>query len=323
MKVLVIGGSGHIGTYLIPKLIKAGHHVINMSRNQRKPYKVDPAWNDVEHIQADRVALEADGRFGQHVSSLRPDVIIDLICFSAESAKQLAEAVEGQIQHFISCGTVWVHGPSVQVPLTEDQPRHPFGEYGIHKAQMEAYLLDKSRRDGFPATVLHPGHIVGPGWVPLNPAGHFNPNVFVRLARGEEVSLANFGMETVHHVHAEDVAQGFEKAMNHWSDAVGESFHVVSPAAVTLRGYAEEVASWFGRAANLRFLSWDEWKSTVSMEEAGATLDHISHSPSCSIAKAVRKLDYNPRYSSFQAVRESVHWLIENHVMDIGMNRSL
>ena len=57
------------------------------------------------------------------------------------------------------CGTVWVHGPSVEVPTTELQPRRPFGEYGIRKAQIEAYLLAEARRNGFPATILHPGHI--------------------------------------------------------------------------------------------------------------------------------------------------------------------
>ncbi|GAG65857.1 unnamed protein product, partial [marine sediment metagenome] len=63
----------------------------------------------------------------------------------------------------------------------------------------------------FPATVLHPGHIVGEGWAPLNPAGHFNPEVFTKLARGRELVLPNLGLETVHHVHADDVAQVFIK----------------------------------------------------------------------------------------------------------------
>jgi len=60
------------------------------------------------------------------------------------------------------------------------------------------------------------------------------------------------------------VAQVFMKAMANWSTSVGESFHAVSPTALTLRGYAEAVAAWFGREANLKFLPWEEWKQTVS-----------------------------------------------------------
>jgi nucleoside-diphosphate-sugar epimerase len=312
MRIVIIGGSGHVGTYLVPRLVEAGHEVVNLSRGQRDPYQPHAAWQSVEQIKIDRDKEEKAGTFGQHVRELKPDVVIDMICFTLDSAQHLVDALQGQVQHFLSCGTIWVHGPSVEVPTTEEQPRRPFGDYGIQKAAIEAYLLDEARRNGFPTTVLHPGHIVGPGWIPLNPAGHFNPQVFAQLARGEELALPNIGLETVHHVHADDVAQSFVQAMANWTNAVGESFHVVSPAAVSLRGYAERMAAWFGQPANLRFMPWDEWRATVSDDEAQATWDHIAHSPNCSIAKAQRLLNYRPRYTSLQAVQEAVQWLIEH-----------
>jgi nucleoside-diphosphate-sugar epimerase len=107
------------------------------------------------------------------------------------------------------------------------------------------------------------------------------------------------------------------KALENWGSAVGESFHVVSPAALTLRGYAESVAAWFGQPAHLRCVPWDEWRTTVSEKEAAATWDHIAHSPNCSIAKAQRLLGYSPRYSSLQAVHESVDWLAKNGIIQI------
>ena len=317
MRVVIIGGSGHVGTYLVPRLVEAGHEVINVSRAQREPYQAHGAWQQVQSVTIDRVEAEKEGSFARQVLALRPEAVIDMICFKLESAKHLAEALRGEVQHFLLCGTIWVHGPSVQTPTTEEQPRRPFGEYGIQKAAMEAYLLDQARRCNFPATILHPGHIVGPGWAPLNPAGHFNPQVFTQLARGEEIMLPNLGMETVHHVHADDVAQSFMQALTNWSTAVGESFHVVSSQALSLRGYAEAVAAWFGQPARLRFVPWEEFRNTVSAEEAQATWDHIAHSPNCSIAKAQRLLDYQPRYSSLQAVYEAVTWLIEHKVIEI------
>jgi nucleoside-diphosphate-sugar epimerase len=50
----------------------------------------------------------------------------------------------------------------------------------------------------------------------------------------------------------------------------------------------------------------------VSEQEAAFTWDHIAHSPNCSIAKAQRLLGYEPRYTSLEAVQESVQWLIDN-----------
>jgi nucleoside-diphosphate-sugar epimerase len=90
-----------------------------------------------------------------------------------------------------------VHGPSAVVLTSEDQPRRPFGDYGIQKAAIEAYLLGMARRCDLPVIILHPGHIVGPCRAHLSPAGHFIPAVFARLARGEEVVLPNLGMKMV------------------------------------------------------------------------------------------------------------------------------
>lgn len=146
---------------------------------------------------------------------------------------------------------------------------------------------------------------------------HFNPDVFTKLAKGEELSLPNFGLETVHHVHADDVAQTFMGAIAHWSVSVGEAFHAVSPAAITLRGYAEAMAGWFGREAKLRYLPWPEWKAGQSELEAAQTYDHIAHSPNCSIAKAERMLGFRPRYGSIEAVCESVSWLIERGIVQV------
>ena len=309
MKIVIVGGTGHVGTYLVPRLVLEGHEVISVSRNQRNPYQSHEAWKSVRQVTIDREAAEKNNSFGEQISSLNPEVLIDMICFTPERARILVEALHGQVKQLVHCGTIWVHGHSISVPTEEIQPRVPFGEYGINKAAIESYLLDYSKQNGFPVTILHPGHIVGPGWVPVNPAGNFNLEVYRKLATGEELLLPNFGMETLHHVHADDVAQSFQCAINNFDNAVGENFHVVSPQAITLRGYAEAIASWYGKAAKLQFLPWEEWKETVSEEDANATWDHIAHSPNCSIDKAQRRLKYSPKYSSLEAVKESLLWL--------------
>ena len=318
MRIIIIGGTGHIGTYLVPRLVAAGHDVVVVSRGGRAPYREDAAWSSVQMCAIGREGAETAGDFGIRIRDLEPDAVIDLICFSQASAQQLVDALRGSVQHFVMCGSIWVHGPSTVVPTTEAPPRRPFGEYGIGKAAIEAYLLAEAHRTGFPATVLHPGHIVGRGWVPLNPAANFDAGVFTQLATTGKLALPNFGLETIHHVHADDVAQAFENALTHWSGAMGEAFHVTSPAALSLRGYAEAVAGWFGQTADLSFLPWQEWRAMVSEEDAEKTLEHISRSPNCSVDKAVRLLDYRPRYSSLQAVRESLDWLIEDGQVAVG-----
>lgn len=317
MRAVIIGGSGHVGTYLVPRLVEAGHEVINVARGRRAAYSASAAWRYVETILADRDAEDAAGTFGARVRSLKPDLVIDMICFTLESARHIADALDGSVSHFLHCGTIWVHGPTVTPPTTEASPRRPIGEYGTQKAAIEAFLMDKAHRTGFPATIVHPGHIVGPGWTPLNPAGHFNNAAFETIARGDELAIPHFGQETVHHVHADDVAQVFMQSIAHWSAAVGEAFHAVSPQALSLRGYAEAMYAWFGREPKLRFQPWDEWKASQSDKDAEATWEHIYRSPCCSIAKAERAIGYRPRYSSLQAVQESVMWLVDHRQIAI------
>jgi nucleoside-diphosphate-sugar epimerase len=318
MRVVVIGATGHIGGYLVPRLVAAGHEVVAISRGQSAPYREHPAWDQVSRVTADRDAEDAAGTFGDRVAELAADAVIDLICFTPESAQQLVDAIRGKVQILLHCGTIWVHGQAVEVPVTEDAVRRPFGDYGVGKAAIERLLLRETRKGGLRTTILHPGHISGPGWAIINPAGNLNLEVWTKLATGQQVTLPNFGLETVHHVHADDVAQSFELALHRQSVSVGESFHVVSDRALTLRGFAEAVAGWFGQQADLRFVPFEQFRQESKPEDADATLDHISRSPSASIEKARRLLGYQPRYTSVQAAAEAVHWLNSHGQLDLG-----
>ena len=35
-RVVIIGGSGHVGTYLVPRLVEAGYEAVNVSRGRRR-----------------------------------------------------------------------------------------------------------------------------------------------------------------------------------------------------------------------------------------------------------------------------------------------
>jgi nucleoside-diphosphate-sugar epimerase len=202
-------------------------------------------------------------------------------------------------------------------PYDETAAREPFGDYGVRKAAIERYLLDAAR-GGFPATVLHPGHISGPGWAPINPAGHLDTRVFETLARGEVLTLPDDGAATLQHVHADDVAQAFECAVQRPDDAIGEAFHVAAAEPVMLRSYAEAAAAWFGQEARLAYLPWTQWRVTVSERDAALTWDHVRHSPCASIEKIRRVLGFVPRFSAVDAARDAVAALYPDRLQPSG-----
>ncbi|HET7017519.1 MAG TPA: NAD-dependent epimerase/dehydratase family protein [Streptosporangiaceae bacterium] len=316
-RVVVIGATGHIGTYLVPRLVEAGHEVIAISRGSREPYRASPHWQEVTQLAVDRDAEDAEGTFGHRIAALRPDAVIDLICFTKASARQLVDALRPARPLLVHCGTIWVHGPALRVPVTEDEPRTAYGEYGTGKAEIEALLHEETRTGGVPAVVLHPGHISGPGWPVITPAGNLDPATWTALATGQPLALPDHGLGVLNHVHADDVAQAFDLALA-CPAAIGSSFHVVAEQAMTLRGLATGVAGWFGREPNLDFVDWPEFTRRAGPDHAEGTREHTFRGIAASIDRAREVLGYAPRYSTLEALHEALAWLVANGQADIG-----
>lgn len=316
-RIVVVGGTGHIGTYLVPRLVRAGHEVIAISRGASEPYVPAAEWARVERLVIDRTAEDAAGDFGERIAALEPDAVVDLLCFTPESAQQLVDALRPARPLLIHCGSIWVHGQAARFPVTEAETRTGYGEYGAGKVAVETLLHAETLVGGVPSIVLHPGHITGP-WPSITPAGNLDLKVWSQLAKGETLSLPDQGLGILHHVHGDDVAQAFERALAR-PNAIGASFHVVSEQAMNLRGLAAGVAAWFGRAAAIEFVSRQEFERRVGVEHALTTFEHVDRSIAASIDRAREALGYEPRYSTLAALRESVRHLAATKQIDLGV----
>jgi len=298
-KAVLIGGTGKVGSYLAPLLLADGFDVTTVSRTAGEPFVARPGWDEVRRVALDR----DDPDFPRRAAELGADVVVDMICFTKDSMSQLVGALTGSVRHYLVCGSVWMHGPSRQVPVEEPEGRDPVDEYGVQKDLMDAEIARLWADEGFPGTAVHPGHIVCPGDVPINPQGFKGLSTFEALKLSEEVCLPNFGMETLHHVAADDVAGVFRAAIATGQPSFGEGFHAVSPRATTLRGYAAEAASWFGQEPKLTFAPFDAWARTVEPWQAAQTREHITRSPSYSTHKTETILGYHPSHTSYETIK--------------------
>ena len=318
MRIVVIGGSGHVGSFLVPRLVRGGHEVVNLTRGVRPPYVADDAWSEVKQIRVDRVAEEAVGTFGKRVAGLEAEVVVDMICFTLDSAAALVEALRGRTGHLVHCGTIWRYGPSVKQPMREDDTSPPFGDYGTQKAAIAELLAAETRSGGLVTTVLQPGHISGPGWPPIGPLGNLDPGVWYAVSAGQEIPVPGLGAELMHHVHADDVAQAFQLAIEQRDAAAGESFNVVAPSALTARGFLAIAAGWFGQTAQIRSVSWTEFRSGTTAEFAESSWQHLSRSQYASIEKARTLLGYTPAFEPEAAVLDGIRWLIDHDRLNVA-----
>ncbi|MGA9718441.1 MAG: NAD-dependent epimerase/dehydratase family protein [Acidobacteriaceae bacterium] len=320
-RIVVVGGSGHVGTYLLPALVERGHNVVNVSRGTASPYREHAAWKAIEQVSLDRKAEEAEGRFGARIAELNADIVVDMLSFHLEGAQQLVEALRNKIEHYLFCSSIWVYGHATTVPAVETDPTNAIDAYGVNKAKIEQWLLRQARRHGFPATSFRPGHIVGEGWVPINPQANTNPDIFSRIARGEELALPNLGLEMLHHVHADDVAQWIICAIEHRAASIGEVFNTVSAHALTLRGYAEQMYRWFEHEPRLSFAPFDQWKLGLTEKDAHVSWGHVMRSSCVSIEKSRQRLGYQPRFSSLESIQQSVKALIASGRVTVPKHR--
>ena len=317
MKVVIIGGSGHIGTYLVPMLINAGYHITNITRGNSKPYEYDPAWERVNAVHMDRTK-EQD--FTTKISAMEPDIVVDLVNFNIEDTKTITKVLSNsQCSHYLYCSSCWAHGRAEILPFNPDDiKKEPLCEYGKDKYSSELYLNDLYRREGFPATVIMPGQISGPGWTIMNPWANKTILPFQKIADGEEIALPNFGMETLHHVHGYDVAQCFYKAITHRNQAIGECFDAVSGGSITLYGYAKLMYKFFGREPKISFLPWKEWCDYVGdSEECEDTYLHIARSGYFSTTKEEKLLDYYPKFTNVETIKIAVQSYVDRGLIKV------
>lgn len=301
---VVLGATGHIGSYLVPALVRAGYHVFAVSRGNRAPYTSDqPEWQTVR-----RVTMSREDAI-QNVIDRDTDLICDLLPYTRQDAERLLQRLDAlntvQSVRLISIGSIWIYDKKLEVPVSESHPRTATDAYGRGKAEIEEFLLDAYKTLGLRVTILHPGHICGRGWMPVGPQGNRDPQVIRDSMAGKPILLPEHGQATLHHVHADDIARLAIACLDNES-SIGESFHIVCKTALTLSGMSEELYRHFGFEPSIVYKPYQDFLNTLTKENAEVSAEHIDHSPVASMEKAKRLLSFEPKHSSIDTVIEAI-----------------
>lgn len=171
MNILVTGASGFIGKRLVSELINNGYNVRVYLRKPIHYYDIEWA-NQVIAILGDITDRDAIRKAVHGV-----DVVIhlaaqlgawkakqsDYIEVNVEGTKLLVdESKKAGVQHFIYVSTCGVFGTLQNIPADELHPCAPRYPYEKTKYIAEQYI-QSAIQEGFPATILRPSHVYGPG----------------------------------------------------------------------------------------------------------------------------------------------------------------
>ncbi len=304
MKVLVIGASGHVGSYLVKELIKENYEVYAVMRGNRVPYGwTEDDFNKVTIINKSREDLHD----GDIINQINADVICDLISFNLEQVNGIIKNIHNDA-FYVQIGSIWTYENKEYLPVDELHPKNSVGEYGKQKGIIEDYLLNLVKENKLRATVIHPGHVSGKEWQPINPQGNLDITVFDKLKNGEEIVLPYLGLTTLQHIHSYDLAKIIIATIKQQSVANGQAFIAVAEKAMTLRAICENLYSFYGQKSNLKYVTYDEFEKIVGDKNASDSLEHMAHSPCCSVEKAKKLLGVEIKYSIMDIYLEYINF---------------
>ncbi|NHK27499.1 NAD-dependent epimerase/dehydratase family protein [Parvularcula flava] len=269
--VVVLGGTGFIGSYLTRDLVGAGKKVRVVARNTGNPARVFTHEN-VELVQgsiADREFLEeaiagvpvvvnlAHGGGGDDWEAIRRAMV--------GGAERVADAVIAtgaeKFLHVSSIAALYCGDPDETITdKTLPDPDKGRADYARAKAEAERLLLRKCRDDGLPLSLWRPGVVVGEGTSPFHSGvGFYNR---------ERVCLGwNSGQNPLPFVLAEDVSSALMKAILDLpaDELTGRAFNLVGDVRLTARAYTALLAEKTGRPLVYRRQSiWQQQAGEVA-----------------------------------------------------------
>lgn len=305
MKILVIGGTGHVGAYLVEILCQQGHEVIAASRGVRK----DPTHACVDkarHITLDSSDIDA-------VTALAQQEPFDVVVDFPGTAWNVWQAFRDSASHIIACGSLWMLGYPYMVPTPEKNQGYCHSpNYRARFEKIREILADTyCHRAAF--TAIFPPNICGPGKIPLDTLGGRDIEVHKANMRGEVVYLPNGPEALIGPCDAYDLATLFALAINNRTAAAGQIFNGGSAYSLTATEFVNTLSQIHGVEIPIAYVPWDEYEKKIS-PGVGYWWHFYAHM--CpDISKARTLLGYKPRYTPQETLARAVQWMKDNELL--------
>lgn len=296
-RVLIIGGSGFVGSALCEELSRLGHAVTSLSRGRM------PVSQHATSLVADRAEPAAvRTAIGDRVF----DLVIDTCTYTADDARNALSAIQGRCGHyvFISTDFVYVAHDDLRLPIDEHARTHTQTPYAAGKLAAEQVFREAFERDGFPITTLRPPHVLGAG---KNLGSDFTSirdgRILDKLRAGTGTTLLEGGQLLLQPVWHREIAWCCDAIAGKRS-AMGEVFNLAGPDCITTRRYYQLIADALQVPLKFESVSLDIF-TAAHPDRAPMTRHRIY-----STEKLTRLTGYQPRGRVEDAIQETLQWML-------------
>lgn len=334
MKLFITGGAGFIGSNCADYFLNNEDEVIIFDNMSRRGCEANVNWLRHRHGEKFQLVVGDIRNYDElcrHIGGV--DVVLHLasqvaVTTSVENPRQdfeinalgtfnVLEAVRHECPQaaVLYASTNKVYGGLEQIGIVEENGRYAYdaykegipetlpldfhSPYGCSKGAGDQYMLDYARIYGLKTLVFRQSCIYGPrqfgvedqGWV-----AHF----VIATVLNNPISIYGDGRQVRDLLHVNDLIQAYRLGIERIEDLKGEAFNIGGGPENTLSIWSEfgplleELA---GRALQVQFREWRPGDQRIFVAD---------------IRKALEELDWTPRISPQQGIRELYNWVSQN-----------
>lgn len=315
-RALVTGGSGFVGANLARRLLRDGHEVHLLLRDEHQPWRLQEIMNDCRPIRGDLTIRES---VRDAVAAARPDWVFHLAAYGAYpsqtgfermvavnlmgSANLIESCAEAGVEFLANAGSSSEYGYKTKA-AHEGDLLEPNSHYAITKAAATHYGQHVARSSGLRCVTLRLYSIFGPYEEPTR----LIPSLLVHALRGALPPLA--APETARDfVHVDDAVAALILAAGSGATKPGTVYNVSSGTQTTLADVVGHVRRALDVAAEPVWgsMSRREWDTNVWCGDSSALRRDTGWQPQIAIARGLELaadwLRANPRWIEFYESR--------------------
>ena len=321
-RLLLTGATGMVGMALMPRLIAEGYDVSVMLRPSSNRAAING--HSVKVVEADLADPESLARVTEGV-----DYVVHAAAHvgdwgPAEKYRQrnvyalehlITAARRTQVRRWIQISSLGIYPARDHHGTDESTPADLGGldGYTRTKAEAEVVLNRHIQQNKFPAVILRPGFIYGPG------DRHVLPRIVKKFQSGK-MKMIGDGQKKLNNTSVGNLNDAVVLALQQ-DDAVGETFNIRDKRLVTREEFVTTIANFIGadypksvpvpiarmlvavveRLAKLRGAKEAPFVTRASIKFLNQNLDF-------SIEKAKRVLGFDPRDDFQDGMAEALAW---------------
>jgi nucleoside-diphosphate-sugar epimerase len=309
LKILVTGGEGFIGSWIVEKLSQMGHRVTTLDNSNTydviEREELDRLcqwrqrnWRRVTKISGnvlmplDRVWLQKQDIVIHLASYPRAKIVNDHPEMGVENivvgtTGMLQDCVEYGVKRFVYISSSMIYG-DFKDGTREESETNPKNIYGEAKLAGEKITKQFGRAHGLEHVIARPSGVYGAGDIPDRVLSKF----FAAAMDNRDINVHD-GNNRVDFTYVEDTADGIIKCALE-KKAANQIFNITAGGATSLGEAAKKIIKLTGSKSQIK----DTGKNNLYPERG--TLD---------ISQARTLLGYQPQYNFDQGIAKYYEWL--------------